>query len=109
VYAFRSRIECLAVLIKAKRNCDININCYVYGNYIADVGYEVLTAVVIKSYNFWGITSCSVLKVDRSSSLVSCLAYFSTLRMDATCSSETLVGLKPVSSAASQEGAPLSS
>jgi hypothetical protein len=29
------------------------------------VGYEVLTAVVIKNYIFWDITPCSLLKVNR--------------------------------------------
>jgi hypothetical protein len=32
------------------------------GNY---VGFEVLTAVVMKSYIFWDITSCSPIKVNR--------------------------------------------
>jgi hypothetical protein len=29
------------------------------------VGFEVMTAVVMKSYIFWDITSCSLLKVNR--------------------------------------------
>jgi hypothetical protein len=78
---------------------------------------EVLTAVVTMSSIFWDITPCSQLKVNRRFggtyrlslqsrricqarnqeslphvfTLVSCLAYSSTLKMEATCSSETLV------------------
>jgi hypothetical protein len=43
-------------------------------------GFEVLTTLIIKSTTFWDIT------------LVSCWAYFSTLKMEAICSSETSVG-----------------
>jgi hypothetical protein len=56
VYAFRSRTEYVVALIEAKRRYDININCYIYGlragNYIADLGYDVLAAVVMKSHIF---------------------------------------------------------
>jgi hypothetical protein len=85
------------------------------------VEFEVLTAVVMKSTNFWDITPCSLLSVkwrfggiyrlhlqgrkhinsakNQGESrclppvftLVSCLTYFSTLKMEATCSSETSV------------------
>jgi hypothetical protein len=34
---------------------------------VEDVGFEVLTAVVMKSPIFWDITPCSPLKVNRSS------------------------------------------
>jgi hypothetical protein len=30
-----------------------------------NVGFEVLTAMVMKSANFWDITPCSLLKVNR--------------------------------------------
>jgi hypothetical protein len=66
------------------------------------VGFEVLTAEVMQSSIFWDITPCSLLKENRrfggtcphlqgrfSRSLVSCLAYSSTLKIEATCSSET--------------------
>jgi hypothetical protein len=56
--------------------------------------------VVMKSSLFWGMSPCSPLKVNDISkekrllaacfTLVSCLAYYSTL-MYATCSSETSV------------------
>jgi hypothetical protein len=80
--------------------------------YFANVGFEVLTLVVIKSSVFCDITPYSPLKVNRSFwekcrlhlqqvasrtllatcfTLVSCLAYSSTLKMEAICSSETPV------------------
>jgi hypothetical protein len=61
------------------------------------VGSEVLTAVVMESSIFWDITPCSPLKVRARLCLppaftpVSCLAYSSTLKMEAKCSSETSV------------------
>jgi hypothetical protein len=81
------------------------------------VGFEVLTAVVIKSTIFWDITPCSPLGVNRrfggtsrlhlqhrrtsrararfcfppAFAMVSCSAYSSTLKMEAIISSETLV------------------
>jgi hypothetical protein len=65
------------------------------------VGSEVLTAVVMKSTIFWDITPCSPLTVRRNMSptsachpaftLVSCSAYSSILKMEATCSFETSV------------------
>jgi hypothetical protein len=48
------------------------------------MGFEVLTAVVLKSTIFWDITLSAL-------TLVSCSVYFSTLKMAAICSSETLV------------------
>jgi hypothetical protein len=81
----------------------------------ADVGFEVLTAVVMKSTIFWNITPCSPLSVNRrfggtyrlhlqdrksklsknACHLLSCwyLAQliFLTLKMEAMCSSETSV------------------
>jgi hypothetical protein len=63
------------------------------------VGFEVLTAVVMKSSIFWDVSPCSPLKVNRRFgehvasifrvSSGSCLAYSSTLKVEATCSSET--------------------
>jgi hypothetical protein len=81
------------------------------------VGFEVLTVVVVKSTIFWVIALCTPLKVNRRFGgtyrlhlqggrisqarnhlcfppafiLVSCFAYFSTLKMEATCASETSV------------------
>jgi hypothetical protein len=82
-----------------------------------NVGFEVLTAVVMKSTIFWDIKPCSPLKVNRrfwrtyrlhfqgqriglarnqlyfppDFTLVSCSAYSSTLKMEAICSSEATV------------------
>jgi hypothetical protein len=48
-----------------------------------------------ESYIFWDITLCSPLKVNRrlppDFTQISFLVYFSTLKMEATCSSETSV------------------
>jgi hypothetical protein len=65
------------------------------------VGFEVVTPVVINSSIFWDITPHSPLRVNRHFrgtcrlhrlatcfSLVSCLAYSSTTKMEATCPSE---------------------
>jgi hypothetical protein len=88
------------------------------------LGFEVLTAVVMKSSIFWHITSCSSLKVNRHFGgtyylhlqgqrisqeistnetlfvtcfmLVSCLAYSSTLKMEVICSSETSVDFQRI-------------
>jgi hypothetical protein len=76
-----------------------------------DVGFEVLTALVMKTSIFWDITSCGPLKVHRrfavtcrlhiqcqidqsrnqseAGSQHGCLAYSLTLKMEATYSSET--------------------
>jgi hypothetical protein len=87
------------------------------------IGFEVLTAVAMKSIIFWDITPCSPLKVNRllggsyrlhlqgrrisrarnqrescsspAFTPVSFLAYSSTLKMEAICSSETSVDFKP--------------
>jgi hypothetical protein len=72
-----------------------------------DVGFEVLTEVVMTCSISWDITPCSPLKVNRRFGgtyllhLQSfdccllhagfCLAYSSTLKMEATCSSEKSV------------------
>jgi hypothetical protein len=56
---------------------------------IVFVGFEVLTAVVMNSTIFWDITPCSLLPP--AFMLVSCSAYFSTLKMEAMGSSETSV------------------
>jgi hypothetical protein len=53
------------------------------------VGFEVLTAVVMKSSIFWDITA--ELYLPPSLMLVCCLAYSSTLKTEVTCSSETSV------------------
>jgi hypothetical protein len=82
--------------------------CWLYYiNYFISVGFEVLTAVVMKSIIFWNITPCSPLRVNRrfggtyrlhlQAPLATCfhagfLAYFSTLKMEAICSSEKSVG-----------------
>jgi hypothetical protein len=86
------------------------------------VGFKDFTAAVMKSSVFWDITLCSPLKVNRPFggtyrlhrqgrkicqarnqresrwkpvfTLVSCLAYPSTLEMEATCSSETSIDLQ---------------
>jgi hypothetical protein len=78
-------------------------------------GFEVLKAVVTKIYIFWDIRPCSLVKINRRFggirglhlqfrrisqgrnqlatrfTLVSSSAYFSTLKMEETCSSETSV------------------
>jgi hypothetical protein len=46
---------------------------------------------VLKNSIFWDITPCSPLKVSQHFMLVSCVAYCSTLKMEGTCSSKTLV------------------
>jgi hypothetical protein len=91
------------------------------GKEISRVGFEVLTAVVMKNTIFWDITPCSPLKVNQhfggtyslqlqgrrislarnqrgsgwqakpASTLVSCSAYSSTLKMEVICYSETSV------------------
>jgi hypothetical protein len=67
------------------------------------IGVEVLTAVIMKSSIFWDIIPHSLLKVNQHVRetfypcfaacfmLVSCLAYSSTLEMEATCSYEMLI------------------
>jgi hypothetical protein len=86
-------------------------------NHKINVGFEVLTAVLIKSSVFWDITPCSPLKVkptfrrnisppslgsknktEQETRLKAggkqsrtCSVYFSTLKMEATCSSETSI------------------
>jgi hypothetical protein len=66
-----------------------------------ELGFEVLTAVVRKSINFWDITPCSLLSVNRHNQAggrCRLLAYWflaeiisSILRMKVICSSETSV------------------
>jgi hypothetical protein len=71
------------------------------------VGFQILQALDVKSSVFCDITPCSLLKIIRRFGgiylidlqvllatclrLLSCLAYSSTLKMEATCSSETSV------------------
>jgi hypothetical protein len=78
---------------------------YAYVKAIIHVGFEVLTAVVMKSTILLDTTPCSSLKVNRrfwgthrallcsppAFTMVSCLAYCSALNMGAICSSETSV------------------
>jgi hypothetical protein len=78
-----------------------------------NVGFKVITGVIMKSYIFWDITPCCPLKVNRcfgvtshfhlqgrrisptelslppAFTLVSCLAYSSTLKTETISSSET--------------------
>jgi hypothetical protein len=58
-------------------------------NFVSAVGFELLTAVVIKSSLLWVITPCSPLEFNRLFMPISCLAYSTTLKMEATCSSKT--------------------
>jgi hypothetical protein len=55
-------------------------------NKFSGVGFEVLTAVVMKSTIFWDRMLCSPLKVNRrfgsAHHLLSCLEYFLTLKME---------------------------
>jgi hypothetical protein len=51
--------------------------CHTLLTFFKCVGFEVLTAVVMKSSIFWDITPCSLLKAS--------LAYSSTLTMEAIC------------------------
>jgi hypothetical protein len=85
-----------------------------YINSSINVGFEVLTAVAMKTVIFWNITECSPLKVNRRFGGTYCLLLqgrrisrarnkpesrcqaelcccFSILKMEATCSSETSV------------------
>jgi hypothetical protein len=64
------------------------------------VGFEVLTAVVMKSSIFWDIMQSILLKVNhrfKASKPAACfmqvslLAYSLTLKMEVTCPAETLV------------------
>jgi hypothetical protein len=41
----------------------LDIRTFVHTNDIETVGLDVLTPVLMKSYNFWNITPCSPLKV----------------------------------------------
>jgi hypothetical protein len=76
-------------------------------NKLLHVAFEVLTAVFMNNFIFWDITSCSTLKVPSASiqsHVFTChevcllpasywflLQYSSTLKIWATCSSETLI------------------
>jgi hypothetical protein len=69
---------------------------YSSGNFAVLVGFEVLTAVVMKNYIFWNITLCSPLQVACRALLITCfkLIFFlvsSTMNLEMTCSSETSV------------------
>jgi hypothetical protein len=61
------------------------------------VGFEVLIGVVIKNSIFWDLIPYGLLKINQQAvladciTLVSCLAYSSTMKIEATCPSETLV------------------
>jgi hypothetical protein len=57
------------------------------------VGFEVFTAVVMKSIIFWDMTPCSLLSCfSPACLLVLSEIISSTLKMEAICSSETSVG-----------------
>jgi hypothetical protein len=67
------------------------------------IGFEVLTAIVMKSYIFWDIRLCSPSNFNGRfggtllavcAMLVSCLAYASALKMETTCSSVTSVNFQ---------------
>jgi hypothetical protein len=68
-------------------------------NYPSITGFELVTAVDANSFILWDITPCSPLKVNQSwmkmspayFMLVSCLAYYSSLKMEKIFSSETSV------------------
>jgi hypothetical protein len=59
------------------------------------VGFEVLTAMVMKRTIFWGITPCSPLSVNRrfggTYRVKAGQLILSTLKMEVICSSETSV------------------
>jgi hypothetical protein len=59
---------------------------------VPNVGFEVITAVIMKRSTFWDITPCRPLNFPL---LVSCLAYSSTLKMKETRESETWVDIQP--------------
>jgi hypothetical protein len=86
-------------------------------NILRNVGFDVLTAVVMKSSIFWDITPCNPLRINRrfggtcrlhiqgrmwqaelcfppAFTLVSCLACSLTLKTEVTCSSKTSVDFK---------------
>jgi hypothetical protein len=71
-----------------------------YSGHVTNVRFDVLTAVIVQSSVFWYMTPCSLLKSKKPGwsmrqaqvscfTLVSYVVYFSTLKMEATCSSET--------------------
>jgi hypothetical protein len=84
----------------------IELNYLRLGTTLCIVGFEVLTGVVRKRTIFWDITPCIPLKVNRRFGgtyrlhidlppafiLICCSSYFSILKMELICSSETLVG-----------------
>jgi hypothetical protein len=68
------------------------------------IGFDVLTAVVMKTFISLDVTSCSLVEVNRRYklvaclTLVSCLDYSSVIKMEATNFSETFtfIGLHAV-------------
>jgi hypothetical protein len=98
-YSCTPCIHKLLILIQTKFHQCCFFGCLSYSNIF--VGFEVLTAVVIKSAIFWNITPCSPLSGNRrSEEHITChllsgwfLAQliFSALKMEAICSSETSV------------------
>jgi hypothetical protein len=60
-------------------------------NFFPIVGFEVFTAMVIKTIIFWDITPCSPLSVNLLVCWFLAEIISSTLKMEAACSSETLV------------------
>jgi hypothetical protein len=92
--------------------CGHGVQGVLYGTVIYFVGFEVFTAVVMKSIIFWDVTPCSPLSCDRRFEgtyrlhlqgrrnnfslppaylLVRAEIISSTLKMEAICSSETSV------------------
>jgi hypothetical protein len=75
-----------------------------FWNFVYEVGFEVLKAVIMKNIIFWIITPCGLLKVNRSlgetyrprllGRISLTLLFFSaypTLKMEEICSSETSI------------------
>jgi hypothetical protein len=87
------------------------------------VGFEALTPMVAKIPTFWNITPCIPLKINRrcgatcpifrvdkrtsAFTFVSCLAYSSTLKIEAICPSDTSLTLNELNGRISQETEPL--
>jgi hypothetical protein len=103
---------CLGVLIRNLQTFMIIVTAFVFlKTVIGKLGFEVLTAVVMKSYILWDIMTCNPLKVNwrfwgtyrvllrgrstsqarnqRDVSSKQSTLYSSTLKIEATCSSET--------------------
>jgi hypothetical protein len=83
--------------------CGVITQLLVKKTLLNPVGFEVLTAVIMKSSIFCDITLCSSLKMNQHFCkppvfmLVSCLAYFSIVKMEVTCSSKMSVSFQQTS------------